>query len=86
MNTTSKHLTFIGALAALAAAFVAGCGQEAVEPGAHQDALSTSLVVYGYPGNIEDVFRKFIVPAFEAKYNIKVTYSGQGSSDTLARR
>lgn len=48
-------------------------------------AQQKTIYVAGYPGDFEQNMRKEIIPAFEAKFNIKVEYVSGISTDTLAR-
>lgn len=44
-----------------------------------------TLYLAGWGGDIEKMFREKIIPPFEAKNNVKITYVTGNSSDTLAK-
>ena len=44
-----------------------------------------TLVVAGYGGSWEQVLRKDVFPAFEAKHGVKIEYTAGNSTDTIAK-
>lgn len=44
-----------------------------------------TLTVAGYGGSWEQVLRKEVFPAFEAKHNVKIEYTAGNSTDTIAK-
>src|SRR5215204_7425488 len=48
-------------------------------------AQQKTITVGAYGGSFEQTMRKEIIPAFEAKYGVKVEYVAGNSTDTLAK-
>jgi len=48
-------------------------------------AAETELVVAGYGGDFEKVFKDNLAPAFEKKHNVKIVFISGNSTETLAR-
>lgn len=48
-------------------------------------AQPTTLYVGSYGGSTEKVFKEKLIPAFEAKNNVKIVYVAGNSTDTLAK-
>ena len=63
---------------------VAGAGLLLAGAGAGL-AQSKTLTVASYGGSWESVIRKEVLPAFEARYGVKVEYVAGNSTDTLAK-
>ncbi|WP_248927943.1 ABC transporter substrate-binding protein [Paenibacillus hamazuiensis] len=80
------------ALAAAMAVAAAGCGGNANEvkskSSSGKEAASQldekELSISAYGGNFEEIYKDRIIPAFEKKYGVKVTYKGNTSVQTLA--
>jgi putative spermidine/putrescine transport system substrate-binding protein len=53
--------------------------------GYRAEAAQTELVVAGYGGVFEKIFKDFLAPGFEKKYNVKVLFVSGNSTETLAR-
>lgn len=79
----------IGALlVALSLVVATGCGSAASSATTDNNkAASTpkTLVVAGYGGSFEKGMKETIIPAFEKKFNAKITYVTGNSTDTLAK-
>jgi putative spermidine/putrescine transport system substrate-binding protein len=76
----------VGALL-LAAIMViaAGCGTAKTNTAEQKKEDSKTLVVAAYGGSFEKGMKETIIPEFEKKYNVKVTYVTGVSTDTLAK-
>jgi putative spermidine/putrescine transport system substrate-binding protein len=48
-------------------------------------AQQKTLTVAAYGGSWEQAMRKFVIPDFEAKHNVKVEYTAGNSTDTIAK-
>jgi len=48
-------------------------------------AAQKTFTLAGYGGSFEKTMREQVIPAFEAKYGVKVTYVAGNSTDTLAK-
>jgi putative spermidine/putrescine transport system substrate-binding protein len=53
--------------------------------GGSASAADTELVVAGYGGSFETIFKQYLGPAFEKKFNVKVNFVSGNSTETLAR-
>ncbi len=53
--------------------------------GGSASAAETELVVAGYGGSFETIFKKYLGPAFEKKFNAKINFVSGNSTETLAR-
>jgi len=53
--------------------------------GAQPAIAQQTLTVAGYGGSWEQVLRKEVFPAFEAKHNVKIEYTAGNSTDTIAK-
>jgi putative spermidine/putrescine transport system substrate-binding protein len=49
------------------------------------EAAQTELVVAGYGGDFEKIFKDKLAPAFEKKHNVKILFVSGNSTETLAR-
>lgn len=64
------------AMGIAAAAFLAWTGTATAQ---------TDLVVAGYGGSFETIFKQKLAPGFEKKFNVKVNFVSGNSTETLAR-
>lgn len=62
-----------------------GCGSTKTDKAADNKAEPKTLVVAGYGGSFEKGLKETIIPKFEKKYNVKITYITGISNDTLAK-
>jgi putative spermidine/putrescine transport system substrate-binding protein len=53
--------------------------------GGSASSADTELVVAGYGGSFETIFKQYLGPAFEKKFNVKVNFVSGNSTETLAR-
>lgn len=70
MSTSLRGLLLVGAI-----------GLAAASPAAAQQ----TFYVAGYGGSFEQTMRKEVIPAFEARHNVRVEYVAGNSTDTLAK-
>lgn len=48
-------------------------------------AAENELVVAGYGGSFETIFKQRLGPAFEKRFNVKINFVSGNSTETLAR-
>ena len=68
-----------------AIASLAAAGLISVVTAAPAAAQQKSFTIGAYGGSFEQTMRKEVIPAFEAKHNVKVEYVAGNSTDTLAK-
>ena len=66
-------------------ASLAAAGLVSLTAAAPAGAQQKTFTLGGYGGSFEQTMRKDVIPAFEAKHNVKVEYVAGNSTDTLAK-